>query len=540
LYSAADFQDSPAAHDGSAADSHALPAVASTYPALRDLITLAGLPAEMAEVHAPFDGSLLGEVPVGSAPDVEEAVRRARAAQHAWATVPVRDRCHILLRFRDLLLDRWSEALDVIQLETGKARRHAAEELLDIALVAGHYGARAPGLLEPRRHPGAVPGLTRTRVIRKPVGVVGVIVPWNYPLSLSMSDSLPALAAGNAVILRPDLQTSFVALWGLSLWLEAGLPGSVLQVVTGDGPGTGGALIDRADFVSFTGSSATGRIVARQAAGRLVGCSLELGGKNPMIVRADADLGAAVAGAVRGCFTNAGQLCISIERIYVHADMYERFVDALAERARGLRLAAGFDFKADVGSLISKAQFDRVAAHVEDARAKGVTVMAGGHARPDAGPYFFQPTVLTGVTSDMRLHSEETFGPVVAVYPFSSDEEAIALANDSRYGLNASVWTRDVEVGLRIAARIEAGSVNVNDAYSAAWASLDAPQGGVKESGLGRRHGAEGLLKYTVSQTISVQRRPSLDFMTGPLAGSRLQRLMPRLLKLLRHVPGLG
>jgi acyl-CoA reductase-like NAD-dependent aldehyde dehydrogenase len=297
--------------------------------------------------------------------------------------------------------------------------------------------------------------------------------------------------------------------------------------------------VDQADFVSFTGSSATGRVVAQQAARRLVGCSLELGGKNPMIVRSDADLEAAVAGAVRGCFTNAGQLCIAIERLYAHATVYERFVAALAERARSLRLGSGFDFDADMGSLISKAHFDKVVAHVEDARAKGVTVVAGGHARPDAGPYFFQPTVLTGVTPQMRLYSEETFGPVVAVYPFSSDEEAVALANDSCYGLNASVWTRDVDEGLRMAERIEAGAVNINDAYTATWASLGAPQGGVKESGLGRRHGAEGLLKYTVSQTVSVQRRPPLDFMTGPLAGPRLQRLIPRLLMLRRRLPGI-
>lgn len=528
------------AEEASASAAAGFPEVAGRLPALLDLVTLAGPPSRVAEVLSPSTGAPLGEIPIGSEADVAEALCRARVAQQSWEVASVKERSRIVFRFRDLLLERWSEALDVVQLETGKARRHAAEELLDINLVAGHYGTHAPGLMEPRKHAGAVRGLTRTREHRRPVGVVGVIVPWNYPLSLSVSDSVPALVAGNAVILKPDLQTSFSALWGLALWREAGLPESVLQVVTGDGPGTGRAVVDAVDYVSFTGSTATGRAVGQRAAGRLVGCSLELGGKNPMIVRADANLDAAVAGAVRGCFTNAGQLCIAIERVYVHETLYERFVAALAERARGLRLKPGFDFEADVGSLVSRTHFEKVAAHVEDARAKGVTVVAGGHARPDAGPYFFQPTVLTGVTPDMRLASEETFGPVVAVYPFSSDDEAVALANDTRYGLNASLWTKDVDEGRRMAARIEAGTVNINDAYSATWASAGAPQGGVKDSGLGRRHGAEGLLKFTEAQTISVQRAPALDFMTGPLAGARLQRLLPRLLKLLRRVPGLG
>ena len=332
-----------------------------------------------------------------------------------------------------------------------------------------------------------------------------------------------------------------MALWGLALWREAGLPESVLQVVTGDGPGTGSALVDRADFVSFTGSSATGRLVAERAARRLVGCSLELGGKNPMIVRADADLDAAVAGAVRGCFTNAGQLCVSIERLYVHAALFERFVAALGERARGLRAGGRLRLRGRRG-------LPRLAgaARPRDGPRRGRAGEGSdrGHGRPR--PPGRRAALLRAHGPHRRdagnsgLHAEETFGPVVAVYPFSSDDEAIALANDSCYGLNASVWTRDVDAGLRMAGRIEAGTVNVNDAYTAAWASLGAPQGGVKESGLGRRHGADGLLKYTVSQTISAQRGPPLDFMTGRLAGSRLQRLMPRLLKVLSRVPGLG
>lgn len=478
---------------------------------LAPLATLAGGAHETATIRAPFSGEPLAELSLAGPADLDHAMGIARAAHDEWASVPASERADVLKRFRALLLDRHEEMLDVLQLETGKARRHAFEELADVAFVAAYYASTAGRLLKPRRRKGAIPGLTRTAEVRHPRGVVGVIAPWNYPLALAVSDSVPAVLAGNAVIVKPDLQTTHTALAALELLLEAGLPAGVLQVVPGDGPGAGASLVDRADYISFTGSTTTGRIVAQRAGARLIGCSLELGGKNAMIVREDADLMKAVDGAVRGSFANAGQLCISSERIYVHQSVFEPFLRLFSTRTRALQLGSGLDYEADVGSLTYEHQLRKVKQHVRDALEKGAVVSAGGNARPDIGALFYEPTVLTGVTPEMELFSEETFGPVVSVYPFASDEEALSLANDSCYGLNASIWSSDLKTALRMARRIEAGTVNINESYSAAWGSVDAPMGGWKDSGTGKRHGAEGLLKFTESQTVAVQRGVALD-----------------------------
>lgn len=515
----------------------ATPRARSAITRLEAQLAPAAAGREPIAVHAPFTGELLGTIPRATTADVQAAVARARTAQRAWAARPAAERAAVLLRFHDRILRERETGLDLAQLEAGKARRDAFQEVLDVANVARYYGVRAPDLLKPRRRRGAYPVLTRVWELRHPVGVVGVLVPWNYPLNLAITDSLPALAAGNAVVLKPDHQTSFVALWAAELLYEAGLPRDVLLVVTGEGPIVGPPLIDAVDFVMYTGSTRTGRMVAQQAAGRLVNCSLELGGKNPMLVLADADLPVAAEGLARGAFVGAGQVCVSIERCYVLRPVYEAFMRLAVERTRALRVGASLGWDLDVGSLAGPRQLETVIRHVEDARAKGATILTGGRARPDLGPYCYEPTLVTGAAPGMLLYAEETFGPVVALSAADSDDEAVARANDTPYGLNASIWSRDAGRAVALAARIRAGSVNVNESYSATWGSVDAPIGGRGVSGLGgRRHGREGLLKYTEVQTIAAQ---SGGGGKGPGDPEREAGITVKLLEVMRRVPGL-
>ncbi|MFB8030816.1 MULTISPECIES: succinic semialdehyde dehydrogenase [unclassified Streptomyces] len=456
--------------------------------------------------HSPFTGDKLADLPESTPEDVQTAFDRARAAQPVWAATPVRARAAVLLRFHDLILQRQSEVLDLIQLETGKARLHAHEEVQAVAVSARHYGRRAAAYLKPKRHTGVVPALTKVTELRQPRGVVGQIAPWNYPLELSVGDALPAFVSGNAVVMKPDTETALTALWARDLLIEAGLPAEVFQVVLGEGPVVGPEVVQRADYVSFTGSTATGRDVAQRAAARLVGVSLELGGKNPMLVLADADVEKAAEGAVRACFSSAGQLCISIERLYVHASVADAFVERFAARTKAMRLGASLAYGADMGSLVGERQLETVSRHVAEAVEKGATLVAGGVARPDIGPLFYEPTILDNVQEPMAVCAQETFGPVVSLYRFTDEDEAVGLANATPYGLNASVWTKDARRGHRIAARLRAGTVNINEGYAPAYGSVQSPMGGMKESGLGRRHGSEGILKYTEAQTVAQQR----------------------------------
>jgi aldehyde dehydrogenase (NAD+)/succinate-semialdehyde dehydrogenase/glutarate-semialdehyde dehydrogenase len=441
---------------------------------------------------------------------ISQAFRDARQAQQSWTAISPTERSRLFLRLHDMLLDRREQVLDVLQTETGKARMHANEELLDVLSSVLYYARTAPRLLKPARRPGALPILTRTVEYARPRGVVAVITPWNYPLALS-ADVVPALLAGNAVVHKPDSHTVRSSLLLRDYAVEAGLDPQLWQVVVGEPDEVGDALTADADYVSFTGSTRAGRGIAQRCADRMIGAGLELGGKNPMLVLADADLDHAVTAGLRACFGNAGQLCIGIERIYVDHSRYPEFLSRLVAATAQLRLGDGLDFTADVGPLISQDQLQRVHQRVQRAVAAGAQVATGGHPRPDIGPCFYQPTVLTGAAPDAEISTEEVFGPVVTVTSVADDGEAIRQANNSAYGLNAAVFSRDRRRAWQVAGQLQTGMVNINEGYAAAYGSAAAPVGGRKQSGHGRRHGTQGLLQYTQSQTVADQRLIGFD-----------------------------
>jgi succinate-semialdehyde dehydrogenase/glutarate-semialdehyde dehydrogenase len=499
---------------------------------LADRLTGSGAPVTTV---APFTGEPLVTLTQSTPDDVAKAYERARVAQRAWAELSPAERAKPFVALHDTVLGN-AELLDLIQAETGKSRASAFEETVDIAGLSLYYARNAARFLAPRRRKGALPGATRTWEFRQPKGVIAIISPWNYPLSLAVCDLIPALLAGNAVVLKPDTQTALTALRARDLLIEAGLPEDTWQVVIGEPDAVGQPLLDEADHICFTGSTEAGRRIAEAAARRLIGATLELGGKNPMLVLDDADVAKAAKGAVRACFANAGQLCLSMERIYVADKVYDEFVAKLVAETKALKLNTGYGYNYDMGSLTSKRQLDIVERHVQDARAQGATVLTGGKARPDLGPFYYEPTVLQGVTPLMELYAHETFGPVVSVYPVADDDEAVQLANDSEFGLNASVWTRSPERGRTVGSRIRCGTVNINEGYGSAYASHDAPMGGMKASGQGRRHGEHGILEYVELQTVARQRFMGFDKPMGVTAKqfSRIITMMFRTFKRFR------
>lgn len=498
---------------------------------LTDLIRATG--AETRGTVSPLTGADVATIPVSTEQDVAEAFAAARAAQRAWARTSLRRRKRALLRLHDLILAHQDELLDLVQLESGKARAHAFDEVLHTALTGRYYGRRLGRILGPHRRGGVYPFITGVRQYHQPKGVVGLITPWNYPLSMALVDGLAAVAAGNAVVHKPDSQSPLTALAILQLMHRAGFPKDLWQVVSGAGSVIGSAIIGEADYICFTGSTATGKRIAAQCAERLIGCSLELGGKNPMIVLPGADVAKAVEGTVAAAFSSAGQLCVSIERIYVHDSIYAQYRDALAERLSHLAYGANGDWEVEMGTLVSPAQLATTQKHVADALDHGATLVSGGHARPDIAPWFHEPTVLENVPEAALCHREETFGPVVSLYPYRSVGEAIDLANGSIYGLNASVWG-PVRRARKVAPHLRAGTVNINEGFAATFGSIDAPMGGMKESGTGRRQGAEGLLRFTESQSVAVQRLVPVN---GPatLSAQTFGTLLTIGLKLLRR-----
>lgn len=460
---------------------------------------------EMTSTPSPLTGEDMPEVPLSTEEDVDVAFSRARGAQEAWAKKSPRERARLISKVADVVAKHESQLLDLVQGENGKVRSHAFEEVSDVALTAKWLGKTAPKVLSPKSVKGVLPILSKVQVNYQPLGVVGIISPWNYPLTLAISDGLAALAAGNAVVLKPDSRTVLCGIAAKVLITKAGIDPDLFQVVTGPGSKLGSAIISRSNYVMFTGSSETGKTIAKQAGENLIGCSAELGGKNALIVADDAPIGRAVRGAVKAVTSNSGQLCISIERMYVTEAVWDQFVPKFVATMKKVKVASTFSWNADMGPLVGEGHFETVKSHVDDAVSKGATVLAGGQPLPKVSPTAFAPTVLTDVTPEMTVWAEETFGPVVSIYKVSTLDEAIARANDSQYGLNASVWTRSAK-GFEIGKNVASGTVNVNDGYIAAWAALDAPMGGMKNSGLGRRHGENGILKYTDPQTVAVQR----------------------------------
>jgi acyl-CoA reductase-like NAD-dependent aldehyde dehydrogenase len=454
----------------------------------------------------PATGEVLREWACAGDSEVLAAVERARVAQHAWRELGVRKRITLLRDFQHRLHERKLQIAQAVTREEGKPVAEALTTEVLVVLDAARFLIDNSFRLlndEPLPHGNLATKLKRGTLVREPYGVIGIISPWNYPFSIPATETLAALVAGNAVVLKPSEFTSLVALELQSVLYAAGVPKDVFQVIVGDGL-TGAALLHSPiDKLVFTGSLATGKRIAVEAAEKLLPLVLELGGKDPMLVLDDADIDVASSAAVWGAFMNAGQACLSVERCYVHRSLYQPFLTACAQKTKKLRVASGTNPETDVGPLIHQRQLQVVEAHVQDAIARGARVVVGGTALPELGPNFYKPTVLADVTHEMRIMREETFGPVLPVMAFEDDEEALHLANDSEFGLAASIWTRNRRRGERLARRIQAGTVMVNDLISCFGIS-EAPHGGTKSSGMGRAHGRFGLeemvwLKYVDS-----------------------------------------
>ncbi len=456
-------------------------------------------------VENPATGQTIATVPDMSAEQVAEMAARGRAAQPEWEAYGFEGRSRVMLRAQKWVMDNAERIVTTIMSETGKTFEDA--ELAEIGYAGNAFGFWAkhgPKYLEDEHIKSSQVLVKGKKLINRfrPLGLIGVIGPWNYPLTNSFGDCIPALMAGNSVILKPSEITPLTSMLLAEGMRECGLPENVLQIATGRGQ-TGAALIEHVDMIMFTGSTKTGRKVAEAAAGRLIPASLELGGKDPMIVLSDADLERAANFATYYSMQNAGQTCISIERVYVEEPVYDEFVSKVSEKVRELRVGKPEGpGSVEVGAITFPPQLDTIKSHVDDAVQKGARVLAGGSQAPGAGR-FFEPTVLVDVDHTMKCMTEETFGPTLPIMKVKDADEAVRLSNDSNYGLGASVFSRNTERGEQIARRIHSGAVNVNDAMIN-YTVLELPMGGAKESGLGTRHGAGGIRKYCSQQAIVV------------------------------------
>src|SRR5215208_5303891 len=463
--------------------------------------------------HDPSTGEEIGRVPLLDATEVSAAVSRARTAHPAWARLSYRERARFILRAREIVLDQLEEIAKLISRETGKPVAEAISMEVVLTLDLMYYFAEKTERLLKRRRIGLgqYNFMARTSyIVYKPLGVVGIISPWNFPWATPLDEVVMALTAGNAVVVKPSELTPFTALKIADIFKEAQLPDGLLEIVTGDGS-TGAALVESGvNKIMFTGSVNTGRRVAEAAAKHLTPVVLELGGKDPMIVCEDANLENAARAAIWGAFCNSGQACASIERCYVHESIADKFVDLVVKETKLLKQDKASTGDIDIGAMTNERQLEIVEDHVSNAVEHGAEVRAGGHRLNDSKGWFHQPTVVTGVDHSMKLMRDETFGPVLPIMTFKTDEDAVRLANDSIYGLTASVFTGDIARGERLAKQIDAGTVMVNEVvYTHAVAQT--PWGGVKQSGYGRTHGRLGLLELVSAQHIHVNAFPVLS-----------------------------
>jgi acyl-CoA reductase-like NAD-dependent aldehyde dehydrogenase len=458
-------------------------------------------------VENPATGQAIGSIPNHSADEVANMITRARAAQPGWEAMGFEGRARVLRRAQKWVLDNADRIVRTIVSETGKTYEDA--QLAEVSYAANAFGfwaKHAPEFLADEKVRSTNPFVLgkKLTVRYKPLGVVGVIGPWNFPLTNSFGDCIPAMAAGNSVILKPSEITPLTSLLMKEMMDDCGLPPNVFQVATGDGE-TGAALVDGVDFIMFTGSTRTGKKVMAKAAETLTPVGLELGGKDPMIVLADADVERAANAAAYYSMNNGGQVCISVERVYVEEPVYDEFVAKVTENVKAIRQGVPTSEGAvDIGAVIFPPQMDIIEDHVKDAVDKGAKIVTGGHGSRENGR-FYEPTVLVDVDHTMKAMTEETFGPTLPIMKVRDADEAVRLANDSPYGLAASVWSKDVARGEEVARMVEAGAVCVNDAQINYFA-LELPMGGWKASGLGTRHGANGIRKYCAQQVLLVTR----------------------------------
>ncbi|MDD5544528.1 MAG: succinic semialdehyde dehydrogenase [Acidobacteriia bacterium] len=488
------------------------------------------------EVFNPATAQKIADVPMVDADEVKIAVARGREAFESWRDLPISKRAGYLKALRDVILDSKNEIIETIVSETGKAKLEAlSNEILYVCTCIDYYVKNAESFLRDRYYSVGLVLLKTKRIHTSyiPRGVVGIIGPWNFPFTLTLGEAVPALMAGNAVVLKPSEFAPLSALLAVKLCERARFPKHLFQVVTGYGT-TAEALIDYADQISFTGSVSTGKKVMARAARSLKPVTLELGGKDPMIVLQDANLERAANGAVWGALANSGQICMSIERVYVEEGVADVFIDRVVDKVKRLRQGIDQDYDVDVGSMTTPRQVEIVEDQIADAVAKGARILVGGKRNARLPGLFFEPTVMVNVDHSMKIMTEETFGPVIPIMRIKDEQEGVRLANDSRFGLVASVWTRDKRKGQALARRLESGSVCVNDCL-VNFLTTEVPFGGVKESGWGARHGETGIQKYCFLQSVLEDRIGLRREINWFPYSKKFSSLLSRLLRILYH-----